>query len=211
MEIPKHIDNIMQRILESEERWKANYMRVWGFATFNLHKRHYNTQRWDEERRFNLPASKQGYQKYSPAKLYSILTSKDSEFTFGHLQTLFSLLEELVTNLCPIICDGQEIWASSFKNLKKFLLGKCPYNKFQTNITEDDVQELKLAKVTRNKFIHNGSKVDETWLECYRETRGENSKADVNDNLPVNFHQIEDWHELIVSIVTEIKLATRIL
>ena len=31
--------------------------------------------------------------------------------------------------------------------------------------------------------------------------------ADVNDILPVNFHQVEDWHDLIVRIVNEIKHA----
>lgn len=205
MEIPKHVENIMQRILESEERWKANYMGVWGFATFILKERYHDTQYWDIERAFSLPASKQKYQTYSPAKLYSLLTSKDSEFTLGHLQTLFSLLEELVTNLCPLVCNGQEIRASIFDNLEEFLLGKGRYNNFRTNITEEDVQELNLAKKTRNCFIHNGSKVDEKWLECFRETRGESSKAEINDELPVTFHQVEDWHDLIVRIVNEIK------
>ncbi len=205
MEIPKHIENIMQRILESEERWKANYMGVWGFANQILKERFQNTPLWNVEQAFGLPASKQGYQTYSPAKLYSLLTSKDSDFTLGHLQTLFSLLEELVSNLCPLVCDGREIWASSFDNLEKFLLGKGHYKKFRTNIKKDDVQELKLAKLTRNCFIHNGSKVNEKWLECFRETRGEKSKANINDTLPINFHQVENWHDLIVRIVNEIK------
>ena len=60
MEIPKHIENIMQRILESEERWKANYMGVWGFATFHLKPIFENTRFWDVEQQFSLPASKQG-------------------------------------------------------------------------------------------------------------------------------------------------------
>ncbi len=76
---------------------------------------------------------------------------------------------------------------------------KKPYSKFQTNKSEDAVQELKLAKETRNCFIPNGSKVDEKSLECYRETR-----ARINDELPVSFHQVEDWYKLIVRIVIEI-------
>ena len=64
---------------------------------------------------------------------------------------------------------------------------------------------MKLAKKTRNCFIHNGSKVDEKWLERYRETRGESSNADINDKLPVSFHQVEDWNDLVVRVVNEIR------
>jgi hypothetical protein len=64
---------------------------------------------------------------------------------------------------------------------------------------------LKLAKETRNCFIHNDSKVDEPWLKAFKEVNGRDSTAQIGDELPVNFHQIEGWHELIIEIVDEIK------
>ena len=73
---------------------------------------------------------------------------KDNELTFGHLQKLFSLLKELINDLSPLVCNGQEIRADKFNNLKNFLFGKKPYNKFRTNITANEVEELNLAKET---------------------------------------------------------------
>lgn len=205
MKIPEKIDNIIQRILESEGEWKALYMASWGCARFYLEKNFKNTNSWEKPLRFRLPASKKGYQEYTPAELCGILKSKDTEFTLGHLQTLFSLLEELIDELCPIVFNGQEIRSHKFESLKKFLLGRNPYQNFQTNITEDKIKKLKLAKETRNCFIHNNSKVDEHWLEAFKEVNGRDSTAQIGDELPVNFHQIEGWHELIIEIVNEIK------
>ncbi len=205
MKIPDRINNIIQRILKSEEEWKALYMASWGCVRFYLEPKFKNTNSWEEPLRFGLPASKKGYQEYTPAELCGILKSKDTEFTLGHLQTLFSLLEELIAELCPIVCSGQEIRSDKFENMEKFLLGRNPYHNFQMNIAQDRVKELKLAKETRNCFIHNDSKVDERWLEVFNEAKDEDPAAQIGDELPVNFHQIEDWHGLIIEIVNEIK------
>ena len=208
MKIPERIDNIIQRILESEDEWKALYMASWGCVLFYLEPKFRNTNLWEKPLRFNLPASKKGYHEYTPAELCGILKAKDNEFTLGHLQTLFSLLEELITELCPIVCNGQEIRSDKFENLKRFLLGRDPYQNFQTSITEDRIRELRLAKETRNCFIHNNSKVDEPWLEAFKEVNARDSTAQIGDGLPVNFHQIEGWHELIIEIVGHIKDST---
>lgn len=205
MKIPERINNIIQRILESEDEWKALYMASWGCVFHWLEPEFKNTDLWNKPLKLGLPASKKGFQEYTPQKLCDILKSKDNEFTLGHLQTLFSLLEELVAELCPVVCGEQEIRTDKFENLKKFLLGENPYQNFQTNITEDKIKELNLAKKTRNCFIHNNSKVDKLWLEAFKDARGENSVAQIGDKLPVNFHQIEDWGELIIEIVNEIK------
>jgi len=205
MEIPERINNIIQRILASEDEWKALYMALWGCVFHWLEPEFKNTDSWEKPLLLGLPASKKKYQEYTPAELCGILKSKDTEFTLGHLQMLFSLLEELIAELCPIVCSGQEIRTDKFKNLKRFLLGKNSYQNFQTKIKEDDIKELKLAKETRNCFIHNNSKVDEHWLEAFKEVNGGCSAAQIGDKLPVDFHQIEDWHELIIKIVNEIK------
>lgn len=200
------IENIIQRIIgETENEWKALFMATWGCAIFYLKEKFGDSPMWEKVVPFGLPASKKGYQEYTPAQLYGILTSKDFEFMLGHLQTLFSLLEELVTELCPIVCGGQEIRADKFVNLKKFLLGNRPYEKFITTISEDEVKELGLAKETRNCFIHSNSKVDNLWLEAYQEARSQGSPAKIGDKLPIEFRQIEDWHDLIIQIVHKIK------
>ena len=205
MEIPEKINNIIQRILESENEWKALYMASWGAVFHWLEPKYKNTDLWEKSLNFGLPASKKVVQEFTPAKLCEILKSKDNEFTLGHLQTLFSLLEELINELCPIVCDGQEIWSSEFKNLEKFLLGKDPYQNFQANITKNETKKLRLAKETRNCFIHNNSKVDARWLRAFKKAEGNDSTAKIGDKLPVKFHQIEDWHELIIEIVDKIK------
>jgi len=56
---------------------------------------------------------------------------------------------------------------------------------------------LKLAKETRNCFIHNGSKVDDRWLKAFFELKGVNSVHKIGDERPVGFHQVEDWHALL--------------
>lgn len=209
MRIPERINNIIQRIIESEKEWKALYMASWGCVLHWLEPEFKikHPDLWEKPLRFGLPASKKGYQEYIPAELCGILKSKDMEFTLGHLQTLFSLLEELVNELCPLVCDEQEIRADRFGNLKKFLSGDKPYNKFKIDITENDFKELELAKETRNCFIHNNSKIDDKWLKAYKKARGEKVAVKIGDELlaHVYFHQIEDWRELIIRIVNEIK------
>ncbi|KPJ56552.1 hypothetical protein AMJ49_04555 [Parcubacteria bacterium DG_74_2] len=205
MKIPERINNIIQRIIESEREWKALYMASWGCVLFYLEPRFKNTNLWEEPMKFGLPASKKGYQEYTPSELCGILKSKDTEFTLGHLQTIFSLLEELIEELCLLIFNGKEIKADKFENLKKFLLGEKPYERLKTEITDEEIKELKLAKESRNCFIHNNSKVDEKWLEAYKEARTKDSITQIGEKLPVDFHQIEDWHDLIIKIVNKAK------
>jgi len=204
MEIPENINNIIQKILESEDKWKALYMATWGFS-YNIEGRFKNTNLWEKKIQFGLPAARKKYHEYEPERLHKILTSKDGEFTLGHLQTLFSLLEELVTELCFFLYSGKEVNAGKFGNLKNFLLGNKSYETLKIGVIEDELKELKLAKETRNCFIHNSSKVDKNWLVAYKEARGENRTIKTGDELSIGFHQIEDWHELIVQITNRIK------
>lgn len=205
METQEEINNIIQRILDSEDGWKALYMASWGVVFHWLERDFKNKPSWKQPLQLGLPASKKGYQEYTPEQLDGILRSKDAEFTLGHLQTLFSLLEELITELCPIVCNEQEIVAYKFENLKKFLLGENPYQNFQISITEDEIKELNLAKETRNCFIHKNLKVDGHWLEAFKKARGKDSTDKIGSKLPVGFREVEDWHELIVKIVKRIK------
>lgn len=207
MEIPSKINNIIQRLLESENDWKALYMASWGCVLFYLEPNFKNTDLWEKPLKFGLPASRKGYQEYTPSQLCEILKSKDGYFTLLHLQTLFSLLEELIGELCPIVCNGENINPSFFENCKKFLSGDTPYQNFKTKISQDEIKELKLIKETRNCFIHNKSMVDTKWIESFKDARGKISITKIGDELPVNVQQVEEWHELLRQIVSKIKIA----
>jgi len=47
--------------------------------------------------------------------------------------------------------------------------------------------------------------VDDRWLEAFFELKGVNSVHKIGDELPVSFHQVEDWHDLIIKMVNEIE------
>lgn len=136
-----------------------------------------------------------------------ILKSKDHEFTLGHLQTLFSLFEELIDEVGSSIYKV-DIRAGRFENLEKFLKGDAPCN-LKTMVTGDEIKELKLAKETRNCFIHNNSRVDQKWLDAFNFVRPATSTTQIGDNLPISFSQIEDWNELILKVVTKISEAIK--
>jgi len=202
MEIPKDILYIIERINQSEDKWKALYMGTWG-CSYQIKNKFENTPNWDKEVQFGLPAFKNKSHVYTPHQLHSILTSRDGEFTMGHLQTLFSLFEDLLNEASKIICS-LELDTSKWPNMKKF---------FEADDTKDilngaQIKELKLAKETRNCYIHNGNKIDQKWLDSYIDAKG-SPIASIGDDLtkgfPNFFHQIEEWHILVVNTTNKIK------
>ncbi len=202
MDIPNKVKYIIERILKSEDRWKALYMATWG-CSYQIKAQFEKTEFWEKTIPFGLPASKNKQHVYKPKELYSILTSRDGEFTIGHLQTLFSLFEELLNEASKILFNF-ELDTSKWKNMKEF------FNQDDTKdiLTKKDINELKLAKETRNCFIHNGSKVDKRWLDAYRDARGVTTvslSSELQKGFSNIFHQIENWHELIVNITKKIE------
>jgi hypothetical protein len=199
MLVPNNILTVLQKINESEERWKALYMATWGHS-YTIKSQFENTTAWEKPLKLGLPASKNGFQEYTPKKLYSILTTMDDEFTFGHLQSLFSLFEDLLNESSKILCSG-EINTSKWPNMEKF------FNEVKI-LSDSELKELKLAKETRNCYIHNGGKIDQRRVDAYKAAKG-TPIANVNDNLqkgfPKLFHQIEDWHSLIAKTANKIK------
>ena len=203
MEIPNNVLSIISRIDKSEDKWKALYMGAWGFSN-KIKDQFENTEKWNKKIRFNLLASKNNQiHIYTPKQLYSILTSKDGEFTIGHLQTLFSLFEDLLNETSKILCPN-ELNTGKWQNMKLF------FEQTETNdiLSETQIKELKLAKETRNCYIHNGSKVNQRWLNAYQDAKGNPIALlsdDLNKGFPNLFHQIEEWHELIVNTTSNIK------
>jgi hypothetical protein len=206
MNIPTNIKYIIERILESESRWKALYMATWGYS-YEI-KKYKKTKFWKIPIKLGLPASKNGQYTYRPEELHLILTSRDGEFTIGHLQTLFSLLEELLNETSKILF-GFELNTGRWKDMKRFFNQTYIKDVFsKQNVNE--LKELKLAKETRNCFIHNGLKVGQKWLNAYRDARKVSSSitlgGDLQKGLGNKFHQIEDWHELIIDITKRIEM-----
>ena len=71
-------------------------MASWGFS-YQIKTDFGNNEYWNKQIPFGLPDSKKNKNhSYTPNQLHSILTSRDGEFTIGHLQTLFSLFEDLL-------------------------------------------------------------------------------------------------------------------
>lgn len=202
MELPVSVGSTISRINQSEDRWKALYMATWGYSS-GISVQFSGTQLWEQNLPFGLPASKNNHQHpYTPKQLHSILTSRDGEFTIGHLQTIFSLFEDLLNESSKILCSV-EIDAGKWHGIQKF---------FEENpdlTSQQELKELKLAKETRNCYIHNSGKIDQRWIDAYKEAKG-NSIASIGDDLekgfPNTFHQIEEWNELVVNIASKIKI-----
>src|SRR3989344_6414374 len=205
MNIPTNILSIIDIINKSEDRWKATYMSFWGYASL-IKSQFENTSDWDKEIKLWLPASKNRHHIYTYKQLHSILTSKDLEITLNYLQTLFSLFEELLNEASKILC-------SSELNTSKWIYMEEFFKENNTNdiLTSPQLKELKLAKETRNCYIHKGSKINKKWLNAYKEAKG-NPIASINQNLMKGFggfkklfHQIEEWQDLIIEISNKIK------
>lgn len=238
MEIPNKIKYIFERIDSSEKEWKALYMAVWHYAYYIdaefINKKENKLKGQDffvaartsvvinspaagtasahivnlipnkEIITLALPASKSGFYEWKPQELYSILSSRDGQFTIGHLQTLFSLFEELLYETAKELYN-LEINTSKWVKMVKFF----NLENFNNIVSAAEINELKLAKETRNCFIHNGSKIDDFWLSAYNGSRG-NLSIDLrgkklSEGFTNIFYEIENWHNLIISISNKIK------
>lgn len=213
--------SILDIIKKSEDEWKAMYMAVWNYA--HVVDREYIKGKINLETAgfinltsgtsvalgymagkdkipLMLEASKKGFYGYKPEELYSILTSKDTEFTLGHLITLFSLVEDLFLSI-ELVDTRKDSGIDEF-------FGKSLYNKI---LKAGEREELKLAKETRNSFTHRGCKIEDKWLNAYSNARGSRPTALMGRNLiqglPNLFHEIETWHDLIVDISKRIEKA----
>ncbi len=209
------VESVIQLLIDSEDRWKAYYMAFWGFS-YVLRDKYENTTEWEIKRSWGLPASKNKKHEYSPKKLHGILTSNDDNITAEHLITLFSLFEALIDAACPILY-GKKVSASRFPQMANFLNAEGKFKGGKRFVSDDEFRELRLAKETRNCFIHNAGKIDSRFIKAYEEARGKLG-ATVGDRLQKAFpssdrrHRgddllptVEDWHNLIINIAIRIK------
>ena len=204
MKLPKNIKSIIGRINQSEDDWKANYMANWKFSYF-LKEEFENTPDWDRKYSLGLPAFKKGHHDYTPHQLYEIITSKDIRVTEEHLIILLSMFEALLKETSKIFSPLK------FNNNFRFSIIKFFDDERTKGLLEEgQVQELALARETRNCYIHNDGKADDKWIKCYKNTKGK-SLISEGDDLNKGFQggepylQIEEWHILIVNVTNRIK------
>jgi hypothetical protein len=204
MDVSDKIKYIIERILEREDRWKALYMAVWGYSYYLDGLKREHPELWDQTIALGLPGSKKKQHLYKPSWLHSILTSSDADITILHLVVLFVLLEELL-NESSLIFFNKRLDTGYLKQLKIFL-GE---NETKDILSEPEEKELFLAKATRNCFVHNGSKIDQTWMEAYQLARGIPSIEKIGDDVKSAFesilHQVEDWHEIVIKITKKLE------
>jgi hypothetical protein len=82
---------------------------------------------------------------------------------------------------------------SQFQTLKKYL-------KREHLISKGELLELELAKETRNCFTHRNGEVDQKWLTIYNKSKRK-KQFNLHDKIPLEFHDLEDWTDLIIQIV----------
>ena len=197
MSIPEHIRILIDQIRESEDWWKALYMAVWGLS-YQIKERYEGRDSWREKQKLGLPASKKGYQEYTPERLHFILTQRDKETALNHTITIFSLLENL-SKKTALIVEQKDINMGKYKNLSDFLLR----NKF---LKSDEEPELRLARATRNCVNHHGNKANKWYIDSLKVARpDEEGKYKEGEDVCSSLHWLEDWHELLLKITDRIE------
>lgn len=222
---------LVERMRRSEDEWKALHMAVWQYAA-NIEETYLkgkpkpqnkyvinlnastsvvvavaddNFHAGDSRIVLGLPGSRMGNHSYVPKELHSILVSRDYSLTLGHLQTLFSMFEDFLSKAHVSLGSSEiKINFSKWEKMSNFL-----NNKFKGVLDSQELKELKLAKETRNCFIHHDSKIDTRWLAAYEDARGSINNTllgeSLSEGLPEIFHEVENWHALISGIARKVE------
>lgn len=226
MVIPEEISSIFEKIKQSEKEWKALYMAVWHYSSYikkeYIEKSPRNTNLLvggltgtafvinagakEFEIDLSLPESKDKSYRFNVTDLYNILVSRDGQFTLGHLQTLFSLLEDFLKTVhLKIYLEETDGRSGMYDLIKSFF----KLDDFKCVMSETDLKEMNLAIETRNSYIHRKSLVNERFIAAFTTARGSTKQMfSIGDNLisafPSAFQQVEDWHNLIMTLTESV-------
>lgn len=194
---------IIKKIQESEDVWKVQYIAMWNFIYYLKGRGHFDEKFLRENLKLGLPASEKKYYEINPERLIDTLGHRDNELKYIHLVNLFSLFDDLLDESSKVLCSEVD---SKIRDRK----GNVYMHEFfkVVKVLEDkELEELKLARETRNCYVH-GNKIDSEWLKKYKEARGE-PIVKINDDLDrgfkETFHEIEKWNKLIVKISEKIE------
>ena len=168
---------IIQKIQESEDIWKAQYMAMWNFIYYLQGRGNFDEKFWKEKLKLGLPASEKKYYEISPERLVNTLGPRDNELKYIHLVNLFSLFESIPT-----------------KNRDSVL-------------SNEEVKELELAKETRNCYVHGNKIDDKWLKAYQKARGKPTVRRDdeLDRGFTEMFHEIEKWTKLIIDVSHRIK------
>ena len=216
--VPEELKDLLAEIEHNKRKWKSLYMGVWGYS-FQVLDIEIKEGRGDVVRVLGLPASKYKCTLYTPNELKGYLTDYDRDIHANQVFKIFTLLENYLFKYYQLTekpeLRKQPSQPLRFGWIPKFIRSR--FNKGSINFTyfwqmkkylknkgfasDAELNELKLAKETRNCFIHFGGMIDKKWLIAYKKTfrRG---KHNLNDKIKTPFSDLEDWTDIFIKIVS---------
>jgi hypothetical protein len=218
--VPEKLKVLLIEIENNKRKWKSLYMAVWGLPLYFLTPSLIDKGKGDEVIPWGLPAAKLKAVLYTPNELKNYLTSYDKEIHISQVIKIFTLIEnyffkyyeltekprkegliDKVLEFIPLSSFIKKrlkpkdslIDFTYFKLLKRYLKDK--------NFASDrELNELELAKETRNCFVHRRGLINKRWLKSYKKT-GRQNRYKEKDEVPLNFHDLEDWSDIMVRII----------
>jgi hypothetical protein len=219
------IKSILDRINNNEDEWKALHMAVWSYS-HNVQKQYLGkiksrrchalnissgtsyvvcVDNEDDVKKvaLGLPASVKGYHEFDPEKLHSILTSSDYHIVLNNLIIIFSLFEVFLKIIASEVYQ-ESVDTGTKSGLRHFI------KKDDFGVDPKDINEIILAKKTRDCYIHSDSRIDREWISLFGNARGIGSRRirmSENDNLVDIidiFKEVEVWQNMIVKVSNNI-------
>lgn len=216
--VPEELKDLLVEIEHNKRKWKSLYMGVWGYS-FQVLDNEIKEGRGDLVRVLGLPASKYKYALYTPKELKGYLTDYDRDIHVNQIFKIFTLLEnylfkyhQLTEKPAPKKLSDyllEFVWLPKFIkfrfcrasiNFTRFWQLK-KYLKDNGFASDAELNELGLAKETRNCFIHHGGMIDKKWLAAYKKTLRQD-KHNLNDKIKTPFSDLEDWTDILMKIVS---------
>lgn len=204
MPVPDNIQELLNKIKESKDRWIALYTSTWNYQAYNSRKRE-NTRLWEEPVVVGLPAREHRNRIYtykSARDLDKILRDRDGEIALNHTVTLFSLLEKLAKEIHKHETGQYPTDFNKRSALANFLKGKG-------FLLPAEEKEFALVKETRNCVVHHGHMIEDKWRNAWKDARG-NATIPQDASFPddlyyiIKMPQVEDWHDFFLRITDRI-------
>ena len=211
--VPEELKALLVEIENNKRKWKSLYMAVWGLPLYFLNPALIDRGEGDKIIFWILPAAKLKKILYTPNELKDYLTHYDKDIHINQVIKIFTLLENYFPKYYELTRKTEK--KSSISSVLNFIRKKLKpkynlidFTRFnilkkylkKNNLASDkELNELELSKETRNCFIHGGF-VNKKWLKSYKKT-GRQGEYKKKDRVPLNFHDLEDWSDIMVRIV----------
>lgn len=195
------LKNILKRLKESKRIWKTELVVFWDYAFKFLKPKYVDKGFGNKKITYTLPAFHNSNAKIKAKDMYKFCTTRDDYLSYSRLVHISSLFEDFTRTA------GKPKKISTAEWLEK------------QKITPENIEEIMLARKTRNCYVHNNGNADLFWLKAYRNARkheppikeGEavrnafpgkkNKHGQVMNRLLEN---IQKWHNLIIKCSKQI-------